>query len=361
MHEYYGMIMQSPELVPPLVITTIMMILTLVVILRSYLKNKMLPSLFYSLTVIFFSALVIDQLLDQTYLPFRDVDFTLDGVHNYLSNFLLVVFLVIGFLFWYLAIIYSQYENPPQRAFLLFFIAGGILFSEFANSEWKGLVPFILQIAAVLMMTLEVINYARKVMKSIDPNKRKLLALYFLGYLLWIMAIPLGVILDNIPGFPSFIKNTWVIPFTSGLFLISYSVAIDPRVLFISDAQPLDLLIFDKNDSLLLVHRFKEYPGCIDRELMGSAMSGVLSLMKELLASGKRLLRVDHGDVKVLVETGNYCTFLLVATQETSRFRQMLRNAVWEFEINYQEGLMSESPIVSNYEPFRERIAEMFV
>ncbi len=353
--------MQSPELVPPLIITAIMAIITLIIILRSFLKNRMTPSLFYSLAIISFTGLAIDQVLDQTYQPFRQSQIIIDGVFHWTSNLLLAIFAVAGFIFWYLAIIFSQYEVPPRRVLILFFLAGGIIFAEIANNDWTGVVPFLIQTIALFMMTGEVINYARKVIKSTDVSEHKLLYAYFTGYLLWIMALPLGVILVNIPGFPTILRNMWVFPFTGGLMMISYAVAKDPRVLFISDAKPLDILIFSKNQSLLVVHRFNDYPGAVDPELMGSAMSGVITLMKEMLASGKRLLRVDHGDVNILVENGKHSTFLLIATQETSRFRQMLRNALWEFEVNYQEELESDTPVISNYFTFTQRLEEMFL
>jgi hypothetical protein len=185
--------------------------------------------------------------------------------------------------------------------------------------------------------------------------------MYFLGFLLWIMALPLGIIVGGLGSEFSFIANLWSIPYTLGLLLVAYTVALNPRLLFISEARPLDFMILDKSGMLVFTHRFSTYQSSVDSELMGSAISGVISLMKEMLSSGQELARIDHGDTKVLLESGIYTTCLLIVSKETARFRQALRNALMEFETNYREELLGESAMVTAFAPFKTRVEEMFL
>ena len=117
--------MQSPELIPQLLISTVITCLTLVVIIRSYWKNRTAPTLLYALAIGSFSAMVLDLLLDQTFQPFRDWSLVINGHVLWMSNILLSFFIVGGFLFWYFAIIYSRYDVPPRSSLLVTFIAGG--------------------------------------------------------------------------------------------------------------------------------------------------------------------------------------------------------------------------------------------
>jgi hypothetical protein len=337
--------------------------IALIVILRSWWKSRLLPTILYLIAIACFAGMALDLLLDQVWEPFTDWGIVVDeGVTLWWSNILLSFFVVGGFLFWYYAIMYSQHESPPRSSALVTFIAGGALFGELVKAGWSALLPLIIEAIAFGILIIEILRYARVVLRVQDtPEKRRPIFLYFLGFLLWISAGPVGIILGGIPGIPEWIGNSWSVPYSIGLLLVAYTVAMNPRLLFISVAVPHDLLILDKDGTLLFGHRFYEYPGSVDSELMGSAMSGVMTLLKEMLASGQQLQRVDHGDVKILFEEGIKTTFLLIVSKETSRFRQSLRNAVMEFEANYRETLLSDTGNVTAFQAFRHRAQEIFL
>ncbi|MHA1908995.1 MAG: hypothetical protein ACW98Y_16970 [Candidatus Thorarchaeota archaeon] len=340
--------MQSPELILPLSIAAVITGVT--------------PTLLYALAISCFSGMALDLLLDQTYLPFREWYIEINEQVLWMSNLLLAFFIVGGFMFWYFAIMYSQMDSLPRSALFLTFIAGGALLGEIVKSPWSEQIPLIVEIIAAAVLIFEIIKYAR-VIRGVthDPPERRQVNMYFLGFLLWIMALPLGIVVGGLSSDLMFIANLWPVPYTLGLLLVAYTVALNPRLLFISEARPLDFLILDKNGMLVFTHRFGTYQGSIDSELMGSAISGVISLMKEMLASGQELARIDHGDVKVLLENGMYTTCLLVVTKETARFRQALRNVLMEFETNYREELIEDGALVTTYAPFKTRVEEMFL
>ncbi|MDF1540421.1 MAG: hypothetical protein P1Q69_16115 [Candidatus Thorarchaeota archaeon] len=354
--------MQSPELILPLSIAAVITGITLLVIVRSWWKSRMLPTLLYTLAIACFSGMAIDLLLDQAYLPFRDWYIEINGQILWMSNLLLAFLVVGGFLFWYFAIMYSQMDSLPRSALFLTFIAGGALLGEIVKSSWSEQIPLIAEAIAAAVLIFEIVKYARVVRRvTEDPLERRRVNMYFLGFLLWIIALPIGIIVGGISSELSFVSNLWPVPYTLGLLLVAYTVALNPRLLFISEARPLDFLILDKNGTLVLTHRFNYYEGSIDSELMGSAISGVISLMKEMLASGQELARIDHGDVKVLLEVGIRSTCLLVVSRETARFRQSLRNAMLEFEADYRYELENQGTFVSAFTPFKTRLEEMFL
>ncbi|MFW9851189.1 MAG: hypothetical protein ACFFF4_18835, partial [Candidatus Thorarchaeota archaeon] len=297
--------MQSPELILPLSVAAVITGVTLVVIVRAWWKSRMLPTLLYTLAIACFSGMALDLLLDQTFLPFRDWFIEINGQVLWMSNILLAFFIVGGFLFWYFAIMYSQMDTLPRSALFVTFIAGGALLGEIVKSSWSEQIPLIVEVVAAAVLIYEIIKYARVVRGVIfDPLEKRRVNEYFLGFLLWIMALPIGVIFGGLGSEFLFIANLWPVPYTLGLMLIAYTVARNPRLLFISEARPLDFLILDKNGILVFTHRFDDYHGSIDSELMGSAISGIISLIKEMLASEKELARIDHGDTKVLLEHG---------------------------------------------------------
>ncbi len=352
--------MQSTHLIIPLFISTAITAFAMATILRSWWKRRLTPTLLYSIAVILFSGMALDLLLDQVYIPFRSWFIEINGHVLWWSNVLLAFFIVGGFLFWYFAIMYSEYDTPPTRAIIVSFIAGGALLGEIVKGDWSEQIPLIIEALAFIILSVEVIHYGRKVIRTTEEKQEKIwIFMYFLGFLLWIIAGQIGIVLGNLPSF-EFIADFWTIPYSMGLLVIAITVARNPRLLFISEARALDLLVLDKSGTLILGHRISRHEDAIDIELMGSAMSGVISLMKEMLAGEGDLQRVDHGDIKILVERGLYSTFLLVVTKETARFRQSLRNIVLEFEANYRSELLEDSGMVTQYKNFQGRIDEIF-
>lgn len=75
----------------------------------------------------------------------------------------------------------------------------------------------------------------------------------------------------------------------------------------------------------------------IDVDLITSALSAVGSLIKESIHSEKKLKSIDHEDVKLLIEYGDYVNAAIIADKETADIRDRLDRFLNEFETNYQE------------------------
>ncbi|TFG07336.1 hypothetical protein EU538_08935 [Candidatus Thorarchaeota archaeon] len=353
--------MQSLELVPYLAASTAISGIAMIAILRSWWKTRRLPTLLYTLAIACFSGMAIDLLLDQVYMPFTNWDIYIGEQRLWMSNVLLAFFIVGGFLFWYYAIMYSQYDSVPARGYVVAFMAGAALLGELEKMEWSEAIPVAIEALAFLLLAYEIVRYGMKVINvEEDPQRKRLIAVYFLGFFVWMIAGVFGVVIAGIPDVPEQIGNLWPIPYTLGLLMVAVTVAHNPKMLFISEARALDLLILDSEGTLVYNYRFRDYPDSVDPELIGSAMSGVISLMKEMLASESALDRVDHGDVRILVETGNLTRALLIVTKETPSLRQSVRNAMLEFEVNYRETLTSDTALVTTFKGFDERVSDIF-
>ena len=210
------------------------------------------------------------------------------------------------------------------------------MFGELVKGEWSELLPIGIEILAFGILGIEILRYARSVLQGIDDTaEKKPIQLYFLGFIIWIAAGPLAVVIGNIPGIPLIISNSWTLVYSLGLLIVAYTVARNPRMLFISEAKPTDLMILNKDGVMLFSHRFYVHPESVEPELMGSAMSGILSLLGDMFHAETELNRIDYGDLKILVESGMLTTFLLSVSKETVRFRQSLIKLQMEFEINF--------------------------
>ncbi len=355
--------MQSLELVPSLLISMLVTFIALAVVINSWRQRRLLPTLLYVLTIGCFSAMVIDLLLDQIYMPFRNWGLVVNGHQLWVSNLLLTLFIVGGFISWYFAIMYSQYDTPPTKlSILVAFLSGGALVGELVKGNWSNYLPLVIEVVAFAILIAVIVQYYRRIIRTTtDRSARRVVSFYFLGFVIWISAGPIGLIIASLSGIPWWVGNLWTVPYTLGLLLVSITVAQNPRLLFISEARPLDFIVLDSQGVLVFSHRFHDYPGSMDSELVGSAISGIISLMKELLASGESLQRIDHGDVKILLEHGADITCLLVVTIATSRFRQSLQAALVEFETTYRKHLHSEHSLSTGFLPFKARAEEIFL
>lgn len=70
--------------------------------------------------------------------------------------------------------------------------------------------------------------------------------------------------------------------------------------------------------------------------LTGSALSGIISLMKEILASDASLQEIDHGDEKLYFAYGNYTIAVVFAKTETPEVTYRLQKFHVEFENEYR-------------------------
>jgi len=340
-----------------LVVSGIITSIAMVLIISSWWRTRLLPTALYSISIACFAGMIIELFLDEVWPPFRDWIFIqVDDFIIWGSNVVLDILLVGGFLSWYFAIQYSQRESLPTSSTLLGFIAGGAFTSGIIGETLGTPVSIIYIIVGFSILIFEIIIYARRVLRVTEESEVHHVRFYFIGFIIFFLAGPIGLIFAG-----TVIGELYAIPYSIGLLMIAYSIARDFRYLYISAARPLDILILDKEGSLIFSHRFFEDEKSIDPELMGAAMSGVLGLMKEILASEENLKGVDHGDTKILVELGIMTKGLLIVTRETSRFRQALRQAIAEFEINYREEILADTALVSAFETFRERVETIFL
>ena len=86
-----------------------------------------------------------------------------------------------------------------------------------------------------------------------------------------------------------------------------------------------------------LFHRdFKEGQN-IDEDLFAGGISGITSLIKEMTKSDKRTKVIDQEDKKILLESGQYVTCVLISTLNLNILHERLSNICFDIESKYDE------------------------
>ena len=351
--------MQVLEMAAVRAAALVVSVIALVVIVRAAWRNRNTASALYVVTFLSLTGIALDIFLDSTFQPFRSWSINLAGEVLWVSNILLVVFIVSSYLTWYFAILFSEFETPPLRSFVIVAIASGALVASVTQTAWSEPITIALEIAGFVLLIGEMLGYARRVLKVTMPENRRSVSMYFLGFLVWTMTGPIGLMLPLFIGHTVLAEATWVIPYGIGVLMMSMSVAQNPKLLFISEIRVYDYLIVDQNSQVVLVHRLAAHREGVDPELMATAIAGVFSLVKELLSSTRFIYGIDHGDTKVVVEHGEYTSHVVMASRESPSLREVLRRLVLEFEATYREQLQADTVVMTEFEAFRQRVDEL--
>ncbi|MHA1733180.1 MAG: hypothetical protein ACTSU5_14630 [Promethearchaeota archaeon] len=105
---------------------------------------------------------------------------------------------------------------------------------------------------------------------------------------------------------------------------------------------------------------FSYSDGKVDPDLVGSAMTGVISFLQEISGSEKQLRKIDVEDVKFLFVYGNKVFASLIADQDSAVLFKMLNNLLCKFEASYDPVLENWNGNVATFERAGEIVASVF-
>jgi hypothetical protein len=91
--------------------------------------------------------------------------------------------------------------------------------------------------------------------------------------------------------------------------------------------------------SLSGIPLFSQSSGGFEPSLVGSAMTGVVALLKEIWGSKKRIRSIDQGDKKLLFAFGQYTYGMILVEDESLILNKMLKELLNKFETNYISSL----------------------
>jgi hypothetical protein len=125
------------------------------------------------------------------------------------------------------------------------------------------------------------------------------------------------------------------------------------------------LLIIEKNtSSLLFKYNFtpvsENDKNDIDSELASSAMSGIDSLLSEILASKGHIKEIEHSGKMVLFLHGEYSIAILIADAPSDEFKYRLEMFHLNFENEFKDELKSFSGEITPFQATESLIQKYF-
>ncbi len=128
-----------------------------------------------------------------------------------------------------------------------------------------------------------------------------------------------------------------------GLFMASYCWNILPDISEMDWLQKLDKLLIIQLKSNVLIHQFYFTKGEIEQnnldDIVGSALGGISSLLKEILSKKGHLREIDHAEKKIIVHHGQ-ATMCLMFTRGSSSeilFRTEMFHLAFEKRFGVEE------------------------
>ncbi|MHA1264970.1 MAG: hypothetical protein ACTSRS_07000 [Candidatus Helarchaeota archaeon] len=104
----------------------------------------------------------------------------------------------------------------------------------------------------------------------------------------------------------------------------------------------------------------EEKAGQMAPQLVSGGVTGILSLVKEMTSSKQNLKEIDHEDIKILFEYGQYITAALLAEEDLNIVRFKLRQFVDEFEKRFQQKFIEWTGSIDEFEPAVELVVQIF-
>jgi len=330
------------------IITTIYLSFLL---LRVYLRKRLTPILFNLLVAISFLVVLISELLDY----YINVYVTVMDLKLNVLDFLLTNFLVLGLFFWYLSIRLSETTNLGFDSIIFSIIAGMSIAGEIMEKS-KFSVSFnsIVEVLGLFMFLYGAVTYILKSYKLAETeSQRRRLLIYISGYIILLAGGIVSLSLDI---------DVWLFGYAVGYFIIVYMISKYPEFFIMSYIKPYRLLILLRDGTPIYLSDITPKASELkDITIMSSAISGISSLIGELLGSGKELKGIDHGDKKILVEPYKNIVGYLIADGESMIIRQGLRRIVREFHKRYSEILKEATLITENkFKEFSTFVKDIF-
>jgi len=199
---------------------------------------------------------------------------------------------------------------------------------EIAVSDVVALTQIVFGLPIFLMIPILLFYYSATTRKQSPPHSQKSfllgMATIFAFLVLYIkLFIPIEFAdLTRLLWIPTFIF--WYMVFTS----------------FIEADWPQKILhvfvVMEKSGLCLHDSSFRS-ENKVERQLLGSSISGISELLQELTRSKHKLQFMDQGDVKIIIEYGKRINAILITEANFKILRRKLKILVNDFEIKYDD------------------------
>ncbi|MFW9990800.1 MAG: hypothetical protein ACFFD4_01950 [Candidatus Odinarchaeota archaeon] len=252
-----------------------------------------------------------------------------------------------GLLFLFLAISSSKGALLTSKSNVLTFLVGGTFIGYF-NRDFYNLSfdstayswdvhyhPFFLLFisSAMLIIVIDLISYARVILKTESGEIKRAAAIYFAG---WVVLALSGAVfflsrIDHI--IPA---NLYLIFFSLGVFIISLIILKNPASLIASPLKVYNLTFMNMETGVpYLSYDFRTGEARIDPEMFSGVLTGVTLALSETIKGNRYLNKIDGIDRQILLERGLETQVTLTVEDETVLNRRILKRLLILFEMEF--------------------------
>ncbi len=121
-----------------------------------------------------------------------------------------------------------------------------------------------------------------------------------------------------------------------------------------------DLYLINNNGINLYHYSFSKRESLMDPDLISAGLSGMKDLIAEIIKSEDRLKTVDHQDLKLILEYGEYVTIALIVSENLRIYHSKLTILMEQFEKSFQDILSHWSGDIEVFIPAQQMIQQVF-
>jgi hypothetical protein len=122
-----------------------------------------------------------------------------------------------------------------------------------------------------------------------------------------------------------------------------------------------DLYIINHDGVSLYHHSFSEATASPDQDLIAGGVIGIKTMLAEMTASHQKLQVIDHQDVKIFFEYGQFVICAIICQEELKTIRFKLKEFITEFELLFSDILQSWKGDMGIFQPTKFLINKVFI
>ena len=309
-------------------------------------KHRYVPLILYFLSLILMLLAVFVDMLGYFGVS---IEVSMVGRSLELVDFLFTEFVVSAIVMWALSLHFTDHDRFTWVALLLIMIASAATIGELLEvSLFAEIVNLTLEMLGLGVFAYIVVSHYVKSRWGLRiSSMRKLLALYIAGFLLLIVtgAVSLGaVVLD--PKTEATLGHLWVLGLGTSLFLSGFLLVKYPTILFVNISRPKKYILATKDGTPILSFSFiSSDSDDLDPEIVGSALSGISSLLKTIAGTEVPLKSISFGDYHIMVFVGKILVGYLFVEKPSRIIRESMAKITDELE-ELLSGIVEEGFVV---------------
>ncbi len=334
-----------------------------------YLMISIIGKYRYVPLILYFSSLIL-MLLAVLFDTFGylgvNIEVSIVGRNLDVIDYFFTEFVILAVITWGLSLHFVDYDKFTWPSLALVMIGSGVTVGEILEtSKFANIVNLILEVAGLFLFAYIVINHYIKSRWGLRLKAmRTFLMFYIIGFLILIvMGLISLVSVALYPETEATLGHLWVLGlgtslFMSGLLLVKY-----PTILLINISRPKRFILATMDGTPIISFGFiSTEKSDLDPEVIGSALSGVSSLLKTIVGVEVPLKTISFGEYHIMVFMSRKLVGYLFVENPSRILRESMSRITEELEEMLssivEEGLVVLTPKVLS--KVRNKIMEIF-